>query len=110
MTLCLQHPTLGYYTTKKVFGSVGDFITSPEISQIFGEVRLICRRLRARRELTCSFSRRTQLLAIWYVTQWAAQGSPSKVRLVELGPGRGTLLADILRVRVPFVAQSLSQA
>lgn len=39
MTLCLQHPTLGYYTTKNVFGSVGDFITSPEISQIFGEVR-----------------------------------------------------------------------
>lgn len=41
----------------------------------------------------------TQLLAIWFVTQWLAAGSPQKVRLIELGPGKGTLLADILRVR-----------
>ncbi|GAA5870620.1 hypothetical protein JCM8547_002064 [Rhodosporidiobolus lusitaniae] len=74
MTLCLNHPTLGYYTTRKVFGKEGDFVTSPEISQVFGE-----------------------LLAIWYVTQWLAQGSPKKVRFIELGPGKGTLLADILR-------------
>ncbi|KAI5475863.1 DUF185 family protein [Pseudohyphozyma bogoriensis] len=74
MHLCLAHPTLGYYTTRKVFGSSGDFITSPEISQIFGE-----------------------LLAIWFVTQWLAQGTPRKVRVVELGPGKGTLLADVLR-------------
>lgn len=41
MTLCLNHPTLGYYTTRTVFGKEGDFVTSPEISQVFGEVRLV---------------------------------------------------------------------
>ncbi|GAA5864321.1 hypothetical protein JCM1840_006742 [Sporobolomyces johnsonii] len=83
MTLCLNHPTLGYYTTRKVFGKEGDFITSPEISQVFGE-----------------------LLAIWYVTQWLQQGAPRAVRLVELGPGRGTLLADVLRTFKSLPAHS----
>ncbi|GAA5918546.1 hypothetical protein JCM1841_003294 [Sporobolomyces salmonicolor] len=83
MTLCLNHPTLGYYTTRKVFGKEGDFITSPEISQVFGE-----------------------LLAVWYVTQWLQQGAPRAVRLVELGPGRGTLLADVLRTFKSLPAHS----
>ncbi|BGP14915.1 hypothetical protein JCM10213v2_002870 [Rhodosporidiobolus nylandii] len=83
MALCLSHPTLGYYTTRKVFGKEGDFVTSPEISQVFGE--------------SATLGAKPQLLAIWFVTQWLAQGAPQKVRIVELGPGRGTLLADILR-------------
>ncbi|KAF9453493.1 DUF185-domain-containing protein [Macrolepiota fuliginosa MF-IS2] len=77
MQLCLSHPTHGYYmnSSNPVFGSQGDFITSPEISQVFGE-----------------------LIGVWLLSQWANAGSPSSVRFVELGPGRGTLMDDILRV------------
>ncbi len=74
MQLCLGHPTLGYYATRDPLGAAGDFITAPEISQMFGEV-----------------------LGAWIVAIWQAIGRPA-FRLVELGPGRGTLMADALRV------------
>ncbi|MBL8569739.1 MAG: SAM-dependent methyltransferase [Phreatobacter sp.] len=74
MALCLGHPRHGYYMTRDPFGTGGDFTTAPEISQVFGE-----------------------LLGIWAASVWDSCGRPSPVRLVELGPGRGTLMADLLR-------------
>ncbi|TFY83799.1 hypothetical protein EWM64_g226 [Hericium alpestre] len=76
MQLCLSHPTEGYYMkpTHPVFGARGDFITSPEISQVFGE-----------------------LVGIWLLSQYLSSGRARKIRIVELGPGRGTLMDDILR-------------
>ncbi|MEE9454541.1 MAG: SAM-dependent methyltransferase [Paracoccaceae bacterium] len=74
MHACLSDPTHGYYTTRDPFGPDGDFITAPEVSQMFGE-----------------------MLALWLMQAWADQGRPEKFALVELGPGRGTLMADILR-------------
>jgi len=74
MALCLGHPQFGYYMTRDPFGASGDFTTAPEISQVFGE-----------------------LIGVWLLNSWAALGSPKKFALIELGPGRGTLMADVLR-------------
>lgn len=74
MGLALGHPQYGYYTTRDPFGVDGDFITAPEISQIFGEI-----------------------IGIWCVQQWLRLGSPTQCHLIEIGPGRGTLMADLLR-------------
>ncbi|MGJ8627721.1 MAG: class I SAM-dependent methyltransferase [Sulfitobacter sp.] len=74
MTTCLLHPTMGYYTTQQVFGQTGDFTTAPEISQMFGE-----------------------LLGLCLAQTWLTNGAPTAFTLAELGPGRGTLMADALR-------------
>ncbi len=74
MALCLSDPTHGYYRTGVPIGAAGDFITAPEVSQMFGE-----------------------LIGLWCAVVWEQMGAPDKIMLVELGPGRGTLLADALR-------------
>ena len=74
MADCLLHPEHGYYTTRDPLGTDGDFTTAPEISQMFGE-----------------------LLGLCLAQAWIDQGSPAPFTLAELGPGRGTLMADILR-------------
>ena len=74
MAEALGHPRHGYYMTRDPLGSGGDFVTAPEVSQMFGE-----------------------LIGLWCADTWQRMGAPSPVRLVELGPGRGTLMADALR-------------
>lgn len=74
MTVALTHPLHGYYMRGNIFGRSGDFVTSPELSQTFGE-----------------------LLGIWCVACWQQLGKPPAIRLAELGPGRGTLMADLLQ-------------
>ena len=74
MTEALTHPVHGYYMQRDPFGAAGDFITAPEISQMFGE-----------------------LIGLWCADQWQRMGAPAQAWLVELGPGRGTLMADALR-------------
>lgn len=75
MALCLFDPQGGYYTTREPFGRGGDFITAPEVSQMFGE-----------------------LIGVWAIGAWHALGRPHPFVLCEIGPGRGTLMADLLRV------------
>lgn len=75
MAECLMHPEHGYYTNQEVFGRSGDFITAPEISQMFGE-----------------------MVGLSLGSAWQAQDCPKDAVLVELGPGKGTLLRDLRRI------------
>lgn len=75
MSLCLGHPDYGYYMKQDPFGQRGDFTTAPEISQLFGE-----------------------MIGAWVLQTWHDIGEPKAFHLVECGPGRGTLMQDILRV------------
>ncbi len=74
MTDCLLDPDHGYYTTRDPLGASGDFTTSPEVSQMFGE-----------------------LMGLSLAQAWMDRGTPERILLAELGPGRGTLMADVLR-------------
>lgn len=74
MGMCLNHPQHGYYVTRDPLGDQGDFITAPEVCQVFGE-----------------------LIGIWAAGMWMAMDKPARFNLVELGPGRGTLMVDVLR-------------
>ncbi|MDD3028975.1 MAG: SAM-dependent methyltransferase [Alphaproteobacteria bacterium] len=74
MEIALQHPEHGYYRTREPLGRTGDFITAPEISQMFGE-----------------------MIGVWCAEAWHRLGDPSPFALVELGPGHGTMMQDILR-------------
>ncbi|WP_084861401.1 class I SAM-dependent methyltransferase [Salibaculum halophilum] len=74
MAECLLHPDHGYYSTRNPLGRTGDFITAPEVSQMFGE-----------------------LIGLALAQAWLDQGAPGSFTLAELGPGRGTLMADALR-------------
>lgn len=74
MTACLHDPDFGYYATRPALGEGGDFVTAPLISQMFGE-----------------------LVGVWCASAWELMGRPPKLRLVEIGPGDGALMSDILR-------------
>lgn len=87
MTYCLHDPVDGYYASRPALGR--DFATAPEVSQVFGE-----------------------LLGVWVVHEWRALGSPDRFHLIELGPGRGVMMADVLRAaaRVPDFLAALELA
>lgn len=74
MAACLFDPTHGFYPTRDPLGAEGDFITAPEISQMFGE-----------------------MIGLWCVQSWMDMGQPQTINLIELGPGRGVMMNDILR-------------
>jgi NADH dehydrogenase [ubiquinone] 1 alpha subcomplex assembly factor 7 len=81
MDLALADPEAGYYIARDPLGAAGDFVTAPEISQVFGE-----------------------LIGLWMAVTWQAMGAPDRVVLAELGPGRGTLMADLLRAAATLPA------
>jgi SAM-dependent MidA family methyltransferase len=94
MAMCLYDPRHGYYNCRAPFGAAGDFITAPEISQMFGE-----------------------LIGLWAADVWQSMGAPDQVALIEFGPGRGTMMMDALHaaraapefrkaVRVHFIETS----
>lgn len=85
MQLCLHDTAQGYYATRPGIGQ--DFITAPEISQIFGE-----------------------LIGLWLVHEWKAMGSPEAFRLVEIGPGRGALMQDVLRLAMVAGGEDFARA
>ncbi len=87
MALCLFDRDHGYYTTREPFGAAGDFTTAPEISQMFGE-----------------------LVAVWLYSVWQAAGAPRPVCFAEIGPGRGTLMKDIIRTISQLDAGFLNDA
>src|ERR1700754_3379946 len=87
MELCLTHPKHGYYVSRDPLGREGDFTIAPEVSQMFGE-----------------------LLGLWAASGWKSIGSPSGLRVIEIRPGRGPLMAEALPARrvLPPMYQALS--
>ena len=84
INLSLYDKKFGYYSKKKTFGKKGDFLTAPNISRLFSE-----------------------MIAIWSISFWESLGSPRKFNLIELGPGRGSLMMDIVRVLDNFLDKNI---